>query len=167
MKSKYEEYVEPRFDDIEKWVKNGLSEKQIAHNLGIGYTTFRDFKKTHPSLSSLLVCAKKVPDEIVENAYYKRAIGYDVEEEKKAYEVTQDPVTGEDVYRLVSVIKHKRHIPGDVSAAENWLAHRMPEKWGRIDSITDGEEDTKRVLIIPKRQLIEEVTYEEHMDTTT
>lgn len=161
MKSKYEEYVKPRFAEIEEWISIGLSEEQVAHNLGISWTTFKDYKKKYPSLSALVVRAKQPREVELVNAFYKRAKGYDAVETREVYEVTQDPTTGADIYHLVSVIKQTKHVPGDARAVEFILSHTNPEKWGKNDSIIDSEEDAKKVLVIPKRQLIEEITVDE------
>lgn len=47
-KSKYDTHVEPRLIEVEGWARDGLTDKQIAKNLGIAYSTFREYVKSYP-----------------------------------------------------------------------------------------------------------------------
>lgn len=60
---------------IEGWARDGLSEKQIAQNMGIAYSTFCEWKKKFPVLSEVLKKTKAVADYQVENTLFKRATG--------------------------------------------------------------------------------------------
>ena len=103
-KSKYETEVEPRFLEIEAWKRDGLTDEQIAKNLGIAYSTFREYKNKYSAFSAVLKKGKEVADIEVENALFKRAIGYKYKE----------------------VIKE---MPGDVGAQIFWLKNRKSSKW--------------------------------------
>lgn len=59
---------------IEGWARNGLSEKQIAKNMGISYSTFRVWRDKFPALSAALKKNKEIVDMEIENALYKAAI---------------------------------------------------------------------------------------------
>ena len=61
---------------VEAWARDGLIDEQIAKNLGIGWTTLKEYKNKYPSFLSALKDGKKVVDIEVENALYKRALGY-------------------------------------------------------------------------------------------
>ena len=83
-KSKYPILVQPRFKDIARWYKAGLTQKEIATNLGVGHTTFQGYKHSHPELAELLLKAQiKTIVPKLENALNKVAFGYhyDVYEE--------------------------------------------------------------------------------------
>lgn len=54
MKSKWDTNVKDKLILVEGWARNGLSEEQIAKNLGVAYSTFRDYKRKHPALSAVL-----------------------------------------------------------------------------------------------------------------
>lgn len=58
-KSVYDEKIKPRFDDIAKWVKRGTTERSIAENLGIAYSTFNKYKVEKTELAELLSDTKK------------------------------------------------------------------------------------------------------------
>ena len=59
---------------LEGWARDGLSDKQIADNIGITTTTLYDWKKRYPVFSNTLKRTKEIVDREVENALYKAAI---------------------------------------------------------------------------------------------
>ncbi|MGH2233534.1 helix-turn-helix domain-containing protein, partial [Enterococcus faecalis] len=65
---------------IEGWARDGLIDKQIAQNIRVAYSTFRDWVKKFPALSASLKRGKKVVDRQVENALFKSATGYEFTE---------------------------------------------------------------------------------------
>ena len=73
MQTKWDE-VKDKLILVEGWARNGLTEEQIAHNLGIAYSTFRDYKNKHSALSTALKKGKEVIDFEVENALLKSAL---------------------------------------------------------------------------------------------
>ncbi len=72
-KSKWEE-VKEKLVLVEGWARDGLTNEQIADNLGISKTTFYKFKDEHSELSELLKKGKEVIDYQVENALLKNAL---------------------------------------------------------------------------------------------
>ncbi len=79
-KSKYETHVKPKLQLVEGWARDGLTDEQIAHNLGVAYSTFREYKKKYSALSAALKKGKEIVDYEVENALLKRALGYKYDE---------------------------------------------------------------------------------------
>jgi len=80
-KGKYHEWLTPEgLIKLEGWARDGLSDEQIAHNIGITKTTLYDWKKRYPDFSAALKRGKEVVDREVENALYKRAVGFEYEE---------------------------------------------------------------------------------------
>lgn len=74
-KGKYQEWLEP--DGLlllEGWARDGLSDEQIAHNIGIATSTLYDWKKKHLEISEALKKGKEVVDIEVENALLKSAL---------------------------------------------------------------------------------------------
>lgn len=107
---------------IAAWTRDGLSEAQIAKNLGISYMTFRRAKKDPEygeQISEALIQTKDVVDMEVENMLLKRARGYEYDEVTEEYEM------GILVKRKVT---HKMVVP-DTSAQIFWLKNRQPDKW--------------------------------------
>ena len=54
-KGKYQEWLEPEgLLKIEGWARDGLTEEQIAHNMGIGYSTLQAWKNEHQDILDTL-----------------------------------------------------------------------------------------------------------------
>ena len=73
-KTKWEE-VKDKLTLVEGWAREGLTEEQISHNLGIAYSTFREYKNKYSALLAALKKGKEVVDYEVENALLKNALG--------------------------------------------------------------------------------------------
>ena len=74
-KGKYADWITPEgLLKIEGWARGGLTDKQIAHNIGISQATLYEWKKQFPELSDTLKKSKDVVDRMVENALFKNAI---------------------------------------------------------------------------------------------
>lgn len=114
-KSKYFTHVEPKLILVEGWARNGLTDEQIAKNLGIAYSTFREYKNKYSALSAALKKGKEVVDYEVENALLKRALGYEYDE------ITYE--NGEEVKRVT------KQVAPDTTAQIFWLKNRKPDKW--------------------------------------
>nr|DAV18236.1 MAG TPA: terminase small subunit [Caudoviricetes sp.] len=68
---------------VQGWARDGLSDEQIAKNIGISRSTLNDWKKRFPDISDTLKKGKDVADREVENALFKRAVGFSYTEETK------------------------------------------------------------------------------------
>lgn len=123
--SKYETHVLPRMVEIEGWARDGLIDEQIAKNLGVALSTFMTYKKKYPELSDALKRNKEVADREVENALFKRAVGYKYEEITR--ELKKDPDTDE-LSLVVTKVVTKEVVP-DVTAQIFWLKNRKPKEW--------------------------------------
>ena len=72
-KGKYHDWITKEgLLKIEGWARDGLTDKQIAHNIGITEQTLNNWKKRFPSLFEALKRGKEVIDRQVENALLKR-----------------------------------------------------------------------------------------------
>lgn len=110
---------------IQGWARDGLSETQIAENLGISFASFRRYKKISPTIATVLKNGKEVADREVENALYKNATGYEYEEtteERKFNPTTQQ------FEMVVTKIVHKKVLP-QTPAQIFWLKNRKPTEW--------------------------------------
>ena len=110
---------------IQGWARDGLSDKQIAHNIGITQTTLYEWQKRFPELSEALKKGKEVVDREVENAMLKRALGYEYDE------ITQEPVTDKDtgITEMRVTKRVTKQIVPDVTAQIFWLKNRKPEEF--------------------------------------
>lgn len=124
-KSKWETHVKDKLILVEAWARNGLTDEQIAKNLGISKDTFYKYKKEHTDFSDSLKRGKEVIDIEVENALLKRALGYKYNEITK--ELFRDKETGEEELKVTKVVT-KEVVP-DTTAQIFWLKNRKPEDW--------------------------------------
>ncbi len=63
---------------VEGWARDGLTDEQIANNLGIATSTFYEYKKNYEEFSETLKKGKEVVDYEVENALLKSALSGNV-----------------------------------------------------------------------------------------
>lgn len=56
------------------WARNGLTDEQIAHNMGISRSTLFEWRKKSQHISDALKVNKEIADNMVENALFKAAL---------------------------------------------------------------------------------------------
>jgi hypothetical protein len=62
---------------LEGWARDGLTDEQIARNMGVAYSTFRVWKDKYPAIPAALKTSKEIVDYEVENALLNKALGGD------------------------------------------------------------------------------------------
>lgn len=131
-KGKYEKWLEPEsLVLLEGWARDGLTDEQIANNMGVRRETLYDWKKKHPNISNALKRGKEIVDIQVENALLKRALGYEYTEEKVE-------ISEKDGKKVVQTVKH---VAPDTTAQIFWLKNRRPEKWRDKPEAPDTKQD--------------------------
>lgn len=119
-KGKYEYWLTPEgLLKLEGWAREGLTDEQIARNMGISRSTLNQWKEKYSDISDTLKRGKEVVDLQVENALLKRALGYEYEEVSEKYKsgtLTEKKVT-------------KKQVVPDTTAQIFWLKNRRPDKW--------------------------------------
>ena len=138
-KSKWED-VKNKLILVEGWARDGLTDEQIANNLGISEKTFYDYKKKYPQFLQSLKKGKEIVDYEVENALLKRALGYEYEE--KTYEDVYNKELNMYVEKLTK--KVKKQVAPDTTALIFWLKNRKPNQWR--DKVNIENESTKETL---------------------
>lgn len=118
---------------IQGWARDGLIDKEIAHNMHIGESTLRQWKNKFPEIENALRTGKDSADRIVENALYKSAIGYTVKVKKpvRIRRVDYDPVTGKKTAEIDTwqAVEEEVYVAPQVTAQIFWLKNRKPEQW--------------------------------------
>lgn len=117
---------------IEDWARQGLTDEQIAKNMNISYSTFREWKKKYSALSAALKKGKAPIDFEVENALLKRALGFEYEETETVFE----DVDGKPKKRIKKTIKYA---PPDTSACIFWLKNRKPNHWRKMNEAVESK----------------------------
>lgn len=78
-KGKYQKWLEPEgLIRLEGWARDGLTDEQIAKNMGIATGTLYDWKAKFEEISESLKKGKEVVDYEVENALVKEALSGNV-----------------------------------------------------------------------------------------
>ncbi|WP_375103781.1 helix-turn-helix domain-containing protein [Paenibacillus sp. RS8] len=129
-KGKYHEWLTPEgLALLEGWARDGLTDEQIADNMGIKRPTLYEWKKRHPDISDTLKKGKEVIDRHVENALLKRALGYRYDEVTREPGTVEDEETGELKQVMVETKRVTKEVQGDTTAQIFWLKNRKPEQW--------------------------------------
>lgn len=136
--SKYETHVAPRLIEVEDWVRNGATDKEVAQRLGISVDTMCVYKKEFSEFSEALKKGREYTDSEVENALLRRALGYSFSESTREL---RDGV-------LVETKVVTKHIPPDVTAQIFWLKNRRADAWkekSQIDAnVTNDNKELMR-----------------------
>lgn len=118
--AKYTEWLTPEgLVLVEGWARDGLIDEQIAKNMNVAYSTFREWKKKFPTLSAALKQGKEVSDRQVENALFKTATGYYYQEET--------------VTNAGEIVTIKKYSKPNTTAQIFWLKNRKVEWTDRVD----------------------------------
>lgn len=133
-KGKYEYWLSPDgLTLLSAWARDGLTDEEIAKKCGISRSTLSEWKKRYPDIADALNKSKEIVDIEVENALYRKCIGYNatVTKHYKLKEIVYDEETGRkisEVERLEEVEEYI-HVPADTNAQKFWLSNRRPDKW--------------------------------------
>ncbi|HID1396419.1 TPA: helix-turn-helix domain-containing protein [Staphylococcus aureus] len=100
---------------VEGWKRDGLTDEQIARNLGISKHTLIKWKKNIPDFLDAIKKGKEVSDYELENALHKRAVGYYYEEET--------------VTNKGEVVKIKKYEHANPTSLIFALKNRLPHKY--------------------------------------
>lgn len=125
-KGKYEQWREPEgLLKIEAWARDGLTNEQIAHNMGISRETLNQWCKKYTDISDTLKKGKEEVDILVENSLLKRALGYRYKETTK--QLVENERTGKTELKVTKEVE--KEMPPDVTAIIYWLKNRKPDIW--------------------------------------
>lgn len=116
---------------LEGWARDGLTDEQIAKNMGIVPSTLYEWKKKSKEFSETLKKGKEVVDFEVENALLKRALGYEYEEE--TYE------------NGILIKKVKKQVAPDTTAMIFWLKNRKKEQWREKVEVVKTDDDLQKI----------------------
>ena len=132
---------------IQGWARDGLTNDEIAHNIGVSGRTFSEWIRRFSAISSVLKKGKAPVDIQVENALLKRALGYDYEET-----ITEivELAGGKQRKQIRKVAKH---MPADTTAQIFWLKNRRPDKWrDKVENVQTVENELLKSLMDLERR---------------
>lgn len=145
-KSKYQTHVEPKLLLIEAWARDGMIQEDIAKKLGVAMSSFSDYKNKFPELSEALKRGQEVVDVEVENALFKRAVGYRYDEVTREAAKELDEETGEYKTVMVETKRVTKEVQPDVTAQIFWLKNRRPEMWRDKKEVDADVSGTMQVI---------------------
>lgn len=74
-KALYKEWLKPQaLQRLEGWKRNGLTDEQIANNIGIRRETLWDWQRKYPNIANVLKRGKEDVNFAVENALLRKAL---------------------------------------------------------------------------------------------
>ena len=131
-KGKFDDWLtEDGLQQIEGWARDGLTDKQIAKNIGVSEKSFTTWKSRFPSIVSALKKGKAPVDLQVENALLKSALGHVVTLKKPIKVKIEKQKVGEGkvVEERIHYVDEEVYVPPQVVAQIFWLKNRRPDKW--------------------------------------
>ncbi|KOC32541.1 Xaa-His dipeptidase [Clostridium botulinum] len=149
----FEELIESSLDKVESWVEQGLTDKEIADKLEIGYSTYRKYKTTSVALKGAIATGKDKANQEVEKSLFKKCIGFKYTEEVATK--VKNEVIGEDgktilVKEDVVIKQVKKYSPPDLNAQKFWLTNREKIKWKEDPHKVAND---KEVLKLKKKEI--------------
>lgn len=106
----------------------GKTDAEVAEILGVCEDTITNWKKKHAKFFVSIKDAKEIADQAVENALYKRAVGFDRIVERSSNN---------------GVVPCIEQIPPDPTCIKYWLNNRKPKEW------RDKTEVDQNINIVP------------------
>lgn len=140
------------------WRCAGRTEKSIAKQMGIQYSTLRKWKSESPAIREALQSGTEELALQIASSMVKRAKGYDYTEKEIIVQgkPTKNGTAVEDG-RVVKQRNFTRHIPPDVRAGEFLLTNLLPNEWKRTQKVSvDGNINTTEDVVIYMPEILPE-----------
>lgn len=151
-KGKYHEWLqEDNLIRIESWARMGLTDEQIAKNMAVNKTTLYDWMKKFPDISNSIKKGKAPIDFEVENALFKRAIGYEYEE----VETIIEEIDGKQRKRIKKI---KKVALPETSAMIFWLKNRKPKEWRKLNPVVEAKLNAETEKLLKEAENLSLVT---------
>jgi hypothetical protein len=131
-KGKYQQWLVPEsLERITNWAANGLTIAEMAKSMSVGERTFYEWLERYPQFSQAIKRGRGMSCEVIENALFKRAVGYEVQETDVVEEFTGELRDGKPANGVVKrrETTRTRHLPPDVAAVIFYLKNRAPERY--------------------------------------
>lgn len=132
---------EEQLKKIEDWASKGLSVSEVASNIGITGRTLYNWRNKSDSIFHALTKGQETAVEILENALFKRAVGYDIEEVTYRYDEQGNKTKQRS---------QTKHIYPDVTALKFALINKSSGKWSDRVEYTDESAHNKLDELLSK-----------------
>lgn len=135
--AKYKEWLtEDGLLRIESWASDGLTNEDIAHNMGITRQTLNNWCKKYTSIFDALKKGREPVVRKLENSLIKKAQGFEYEE------VTTEMWVDDNGEKRQKVSKHKKYSTPDTSALIFLLKNYKPNKYRNYNDLTKKQIET-------------------------
>lgn len=129
---KYQEWLsEEGLLKLSGWARDGLTDEQIASNMGIVRSTLSEWKKKYKDISDTLKSNKDVADRQVENELFNKATGFTrvITKPIKIKNIEYD--NGKKILETETIkyVEEEVYFPPDTTAQIFWLKNRKPKEW--------------------------------------
>lgn len=130
----------PEFNrQAEKLCLLGSTDKDMADFFEVSETTINNWKQKYPDFLESIKRGKISADATVASRLYKRAIGYEHDEDK-IFNNQGEPL----------IVPTTKHVQPDTTAAIFWLKNRQPAKW--------RDKQELDVTVSPINELIKQIS---------
>ena len=126
-KRKYETYIQPYLKDITEWLGT-MTEREIAHKLGVAVSTWENYKNEHPELVEALKQGRKTLADELKETLRMKAKGFHYKETKKV-------IRKEGGKELKVLEEYERYSIPD-TAAIHLLLKNLDDNWRNDDAAT-------------------------------
>lgn len=161
-RSKYEKWLEKdNLTRIESWASDGLTNEQIAKNIGVSRQTLDNWCKKHVDIFDSIKKGREPVVRELENALVKKAKGFEYEE------TTTEIWADDNGNKKQKVSKHKKYSPPDSSALMFLLKNYKPDKYRNYNELTKRkiEAEIKKLEVEAEKAIQEaEETTEDKLD---
>ena len=152
-RDKYHRIVLPKLKLVYAQKRRGLSDEEIAANLGIAYSTFKVYKGKYSELSAALSAGAREAVLYVENALFEKSVGFE--------RVLRKPIKVKEVIynergqrqkeiERIEYGEEEVFIPPETNAMKFYLLNRAPDKWAEHREPAQDEK-AGGIVFIPKR----------------
>lgn len=146
-KTKVGEWLQPeKLLLLEAWARDGLFDDQIAKNMGVSEATLYNYKRQYPEIANAFKKGKEVVDIEVENALFKKALGYNAVVMKafKLKDIIYENGKKVSETERIEYAEEEVHIPADTTAQIFWLKNRKRMQWrDKVEYSSDSGEISK------------------------
>jgi len=118
-KSKYLSNIKPYFDKIERWLKSGIGEMDIAKSLDVSHDAWAHYKRLYNEFNDLVEKSRIDAVKEVVSSLFKLCTGFDYNEQTVTI----------DAEGKRQVTEHRKKMPPNIGAIVFYLTNRDKLNW--------------------------------------
>lgn len=139
----YEKRIEPYLSEISEMALT-MTDEQIAETLGVGYSTFKRYKRDYKTLQDALKSGRKRLVITLKSTLIEKAKGFDYLETKTIKEKVGDKL------EVTKVEEYKKHASPDVAALNLLLKNYDKDNWANDPQVLELK---KKELKLKEQQI--------------